>query len=328
MNFKSSASGPTAPLRRNVVIYVRRLFPMYAAMLLVDAFRVANFYMNAPVYSWSFTSDDGKDTIESSSGIPISMNRIDHASVDYLFVVAGDDSFSASPGKELPNLRKLSRSAGRVICLDSGLLLAIGLTRNFSSFSEVGAIHPLSAASLEEATGVELAEPSGAKSSRISGSPGGLNTAQVALTLIGNDCGPFVRELARRDMSIPFSLGDTAPDPLFIAACTVMRDNIKNPLTLDELCAAVKTSPRQLNRVFQASVGAAPMRYYLIERLLVARQLALQTSLTITGVALATGFKSQSAFCRAFRDYFEISVSHYVSRMRKSGNEYFLPRMQ
>ncbi len=73
-------------------------------------------------------------------------------------------------------------------------------------------------------------------------------------------------------------------------------------LSIAGLAAAVDTSPRHLRRLFLSSTGATPMAVHGTRRLLLARQLLAETSLPITQVALASGFKSLRRFNAAFRD--------------------------
>lgn len=68
------------------------------------------------------------------------------------------------------------------------------------------------------------------------------------------------------------------------------------------LAAAVDTSPRHLRRLFLAGTGATPMAVHATRRLLLARQLLAETSMPITEVALASGFKSLRRFNTAFRE--------------------------
>ena len=85
-----------------------------------------------------------------------------------------------------------------------------------------------------------------------------------------------------------------------------MESNIEEPISLDELARHVGVSRRQLERLFQKHLNCVPTRYYLEVRLARARQLLLQTSISIVDVAFACGFVSAPHFSKCYRDYYGI----------------------
>lgn len=72
----------------------------------------------------------------------------------------------------------------------------------------------------------------------------------------------------------------------------------EQPVTV--LADAVGVSPRQLQRLFVARLGATPGQVYNTRRLLLAKQLLTETALPVTQVALASGFTSLRRFNSAF----------------------------
>jgi transcriptional regulator GlxA family with amidase domain len=85
-----------------------------------------------------------------------------------------------------------------------------------------------------------------------------------------------------------------------------MEANIEEPISLDDLSGYVGISRRQLERLFQKHLQCVPSRYYLDLRLNRARQLLLQTNMSIIDVSLACGFVSAPHFSKCYRDYFGI----------------------
>jgi AraC family transcriptional regulator, glycine betaine-responsive activator len=67
----------------------------------------------------------------------------------------------------------------------------------------------------------------------------------------------------------------------------LMRNNIEEPLSLEELSLCAKLSRRQIERLFQTHLGVTPSRYYLELRITNARRLLLQSNKSITNIALA-----------------------------------------
>ena len=86
-----------------------------------------------------------------------------------------------------------------------------------------------------------------------------------------------------------------------------MRNNIEEPLSLEELSLCAKLSRRQIERLFQTHLGVTPSRYYLELRITNARRLLLQSNKSITNIALACGFISMSHFSNCYKAYFGIS---------------------
>jgi transcriptional regulator GlxA family with amidase domain len=86
-----------------------------------------------------------------------------------------------------------------------------------------------------------------------------------------------------------------------IEAAALMEANIEEPLSLDEIAALVGVSRRQIERLFKRYVGQVPTKYYLDMRLRRARDLLLQTPMSIMQVAVACGFQSPPHFSKCYR---------------------------
>lgn len=94
----------------------------------------------------------------------------------------------------------------------------------------------------------------------------------------------------------------------------LMRSNIEEPLTLEELLHYASVSRRQLERLFQNHLETSPSRYYLELRITYARRLLQQTNKPIIEVAIASGFVSSSHFSNCFKDYFGVAPSNFRKR--------------
>jgi AraC-like DNA-binding protein len=122
------------------------------------------------------------------------------------------------------------------------------------------------------------------------------------------------------------SLGDqpslrlpTSRDPLVAAAMRVTAANLRD-ITLDDVCAAVGTSPRSLRRAFRAVAGMSWRQYVLESRLLQAMAALAEPGPTVLAVATAVGFDSPSGFARAFRRYTGESPFGYRRRVLGAGS--------
>ena len=79
-----------------------------------------------------------------------------------------------------------------------------------------------------------------------------------------------------------------------------MESHVAEPLSLPQLASLGGVSARQLNRLFQDRLGISVMGYYRDLRLEKAQNLLANSPLSLTEIALATGFASSSHFSRAY----------------------------
>jgi transcriptional regulator GlxA family with amidase domain len=75
------------------------------------------------------------------------------------------------------------------------------------------------------------------------------------------------------------------------------------------LAARAESSSRQLNRLFRDTLDCSTMTFYLALRLDKARELLTQSTLSVTQVAFATGFRSAAHFSQAHRRQFGLPPS-------------------
>ena len=85
-------------------------------------------------------------------------------------------------------------------------------------------------------------------------------------------------------------------------ALALIADGALEEGSLEQLAARVGIGGRQLRRVFLVHAGATPIAVHSTRRLLLAKQLLTETSLPVTQVALAAGFRSLRRFNAAFLD--------------------------
>ena len=84
----------------------------------------------------------------------------------------------------------------------------------------------------------------------------------------------------------------------------MMEENIEFPISPSVLAADVIMSTRQLERLFRRYLNRSPKRYYMELRLNRARNLLMQTDMSVINVALACGFTSPSHFSKCYRSHF------------------------
>ena len=94
-----------------------------------------------------------------------------------------------------------------------------------------------------------------------------------------------------------------------IDAIELMENRIADPLALGDIARVTGVSKRQLNRLFRAKLGETTMTFYRKLRLQKARSLLTSASLSMTEIALATGFSSSAHFSKAHAELFGVSPS-------------------
>jgi AraC family transcriptional regulator of adaptative response / DNA-3-methyladenine glycosylase II len=89
----------------------------------------------------------------------------------------------------------------------------------------------------------------------------------------------------------------------------------------EALAARVGVTSRHLRRVFAAEFGVAPIEYAQTQRLLLAKRLLTDTALSVTDVALASGFRSLRRFNALVRARYRMAPS----RLRRDAAPRSLP---
>lgn len=98
----------------------------------------------------------------------------------------------------------------------------------------------------------------------------------------------------------------------------VIEDNlIDSDLNVDEIGKSLGLSRVQLYRKIKSLTNYAPNELVRIIRLKAAEQLFINTEKTISEVAYDTGFTSPSYFTKCFKEYFNVSPTEYIHRLKK-----------
>jgi transcriptional regulator GlxA family with amidase domain len=84
------------------------------------------------------------------------------------------------------------------------------------------------------------------------------------------------------------------------SALQLMRSNLDEPVSKQELAQHINLSTRAMERLFQRHLKTSPARYYLYLRLQRAHELLLQGDLQVGEISDACGFISTAHFSRCF----------------------------
>ena len=146
---------------------------------------------------------------------------------------------------------------------------------------------------------------------------GGTASIDLMLKIIADDHGEELASLVadqliyssiRTDqdtqrLSIPTRIG--VRHPRLSQVIQMMEANIEEPISPAVLARDVGMSTRQLERLFRRYLARSPKRYYMELRLQKARNLLMQTDMSVINVALACGFASPSHFSKCYRAQYE-----------------------
>ena len=115
-------------------------------------------------------------------------------------------------------------------------------------------------------------------------------------------------------LSVPTRIG--VRHPKLSLVIQMMEKNIEEPISPSILAKDVSMSTRQLERLFRRYLDRSPKRYYMELRLQKARNLLMQTDMSVINVALACGFASPSHFSKCYRTHY--NTTPYRERGSKS----------
>lgn len=104
-------------------------------------------------------------------------------------------------------------------------------------------------------------------------------------------------------LSVPTRIG--VRHPKLAEVIHRMEAHIEEPISPATLARDVGMSTRQLERLFRRYLNRSPKRYYMELRLQKARNLLMQTDMSVINVALACGFTSPSHFSKCYRAHYE-----------------------
>ncbi len=282
-------------------------FSMMAFTSAVEPLRAANRMSGRNLYSWRLISSDGAP-VEASNGIAM-MPDSGIATADdlpTLIVCSGIDVHLVRDKETFSWLRRQARKGTRIgaICTGSHILARAGLLDGYRCTIHWENIPGFTEAFPDiEVTG-ELFE---IDRNRFTCS-GGTAPLDMMLHMIttrhGHDLATAISDQFIHDrmrgpndhqrMTLQSRLG--VRDPKLIAVIAQMETNLEEPLSRIDLADSVDLSTRQLERLFRKNLASTPKHYYVELRLRRARQLLLQTSMSVLDVALACGFVSASHF--------------------------------
>ncbi|OIQ45464.1 MAG: AraC family transcriptional regulator [Roseobacter sp. MedPE-SW] len=318
----------TRPTKRYVFVLLER-FSMLSFASAVECLRIANRMAGRNAYRWSLVGEEGENvTCSAGTTFAVDGDLGDLQRDDTILVCSGVNVQGATSKKMLAWLRREARKGVTVggLCTASYVLAKAGLLdgkratihwENIDSFAE----------EFEEVTLTKSVFV--IDNNRLS-TAGGTSSIDLMLKLIANDLGEelanavadqLIYSSIRTDqdtqrLSIPTRIGVRHPKLSMVVQ--MMEANIEEPISPSVLAQDVGMSTRQLERLFRRYLNRSPKRYYMELRLQKARNLLMQTDMSVINVALACGFASPSHFSKCYRSHY--NTTPYRERGSKSGS--------
>ncbi len=301
--------------RHHIVFLLLERFTLMAYAAAIEPLRLANRAAGKPLYSWKLVSESGY-TVTCSNGTQISVkDGLGDIPNDAMIVVCGGvDVQRATTPAILSWLRKRARHGNTIggICTGAWTLAKAGLLDGHRA-----TIHwENHDALIEDFPEIDLTKSVFVIHGKRLTSAGGTAPLDMMLTLITNAEGADLAHAVadqliyssirtNRDtqrLSIPARIG--VRHPKLARVIEFMENHIEDPISPSDLANEVDMSTRQLERLFRRYLNRSPKRYYMELRLERARNLLMQTDMSVISVALATGFTSPSHFSKCYRAHY------------------------
>ena len=271
-------------------------------------------------YEWKLVSEDG-EPVTSWNGLRVSVDAglFDLHRNDTLIVCAGVDAAAGSSRKILNWLRRETRkgmdygalSSGAWTLAAAGLLGGKRITTHWEYASAISETFP----------DVEMQDSIYMVDGRVFTCAGSASSMDLMLDRIHSDYGAELATWVADQMiyTAPRSEGHSQRVSMsgrmgvrhtkLIQAIEVMRANIEDPIPPSEVAEEVGLSTRQLERLFARYLSTSPKKYYLGLRLEKARNLLMQTELSLMEICVLCGFRAPSHFSKTYRKAFGVAPS-------------------
>jgi len=291
-------------------------FTMLSCAGAIDALRIANRLGNAELFDLVFAGEGGVET-KSSSGAVIKLEMdFEELNREDTIILCGGVNVQAATTKKLVNW--LRREARRGVTMGALCTAGFALAKAGLLDGKRATIHWENQDSFtEEFEEVQLTKSVFVIDGNRMTTAGGTASIDLMLTLIATEHGEelasqvadqMIYTSIRTDqdtqrLSIPTRIG--VRHPKLSQVIRMMEQNIEEPISPSILAQDVGMSTRQLERLFRRYLNRSPKRYYMELRLQKARNLLLQTDMSVINVALACGFASPSHFSKCYRAHYD-----------------------
>jgi transcriptional regulator GlxA family with amidase domain len=267
--------------------------------------------------SWTVMSLDGEPR-NSSCGVSVMPNSslLDPGGFDYVAVCGGNDYLNdALPNNLLGYLRRTAASGVRLlgICTGTFAIAHAGLAGPRRVCVHWNVLDAFKERFPKVSVGVERLFIDEGDLITCAGSTAAID---LGLYLVARHCGRNKAQQAMRHMMVQDMRPANMPQPHFYAeisphldvrvqqAAQFIEQRLDTPPPIAAVARYVGISPRQLQRLFVASLGQSPAAFQRKLRLEYARWQILNSKSSLTNIAIGAGFSDSAHLSRDFKAAF------------------------
>ena len=311
IKFNANVKSP----RRFVFVLMENFTPLSFSSAL-DALRIANRMSGKTLYEWTFIGEN-EGVVSCSAGTQFKLdNSLIELHRDDTVLLCGGTSIQEATTKKL--IGWLRREARRGLTIGGLCTAAYPMAKAGLLDEKKATIHWENQDSFaEEFLEVELTKTVFVCDGNRYTTAGGTSSIDLLLKIIADEHGEelanavadqMIYSSIRTDqdtqrLSVPTRIG--VRHPKLSKVIQMMEINIEEPISPSILAKDVGMSTRQLERLFRRYLDRSPKRYYMELRLQKARNLLMQTDMSVINVALACGFASPSHFSKCYRAHYD-----------------------
>jgi len=301
---------------RRFVFVLMENFTLLSFSSALDALRIANRMSGKTLYEWTFIGEN-EGVVSCSAGTQFKLdNPLIELHRDDTVLLCGGTSIQEVTTKKL--IGWLRREARRGLTIGGLCTAAYPMAKAGLLDGKKATIHWENQDSFaEEFLEVELTKTVFVCDGNRYTTAGGTSSIDLLLKIIADEHGEelanavadqMIYSSIRTDqdtqrLSVPTRIG--VRHPKLSKVIQMMEINIEEPISPSILAKDVGMSTRQLERLFRRYLDRSPKRYYMELRLQKARNLLMQTDMSVINVALACGFASPSHFSKCYRAHYD-----------------------
>ena len=301
---------------RRFVFVLMENFTLLSFSSALDALRIANRMSGKTLYEWTFIGEN-EGFVSCSAGTQFKLdNSLIELHRDDTVLLCGGTYIQEATTKKL--IGWLRREARRGLTIGGLCTAAYPMAKAGLLDEKKATIHWENQDSFaEEFLEVELTKTVFVCDGNRYTTAGGTSSIDLLLKIIADEHGEelanavadqMIYSSIRTDqdtqrLSVPTRIG--VRHPKLSKVIQMMEINIEEPISPSILAKDVGMSTRQLERLFRRYLDRSPKRYYMELRLQKARNLLMQTDMSVINVALACGFASPSHFSKCYRAHYD-----------------------